>query len=189
MKRQGLIAGLDEVGMGCLAGPIVVCTAAFPAGTPRMAGVKDSKQMTKAARIRLMPQIVEAATFVGLGYATVDMINRVGLGRAWQRAAAMSLEGMPVAGLLVVDGDRFVDGYRGQQLVQPKADITHWEVSAASVVAKVIRDCHMKDLARYYPAYRWDKNSGYGTQDHRDGLLAKGKTPHHRTKFIRKILG
>lgn len=185
MKK--LIAGLDEVGMGCLAGPLVVCVAAFYEGTIRIAGVKDSKKVTPNARKKLMPHIIEEAEYVGFGYADVDMIDCKGISYAWQYAVGMALDRAPKFDLLVVDGTRAVKGYSGKQLVKPKADVVHWEVSAASIIAKVMRDAHMEDLAPYYPDYDFSSNMGYGTDKHRTALEKKGALPIHRKLFLRKL--
>jgi ribonuclease HII len=188
-KRAGppLIAGLDEVGMGCLAGPLVVCVAAFPESRGRMAEVKDSKRCSPSLRERLLGRIVEEAAFIGVGYATAGLIDKKGMARAWQRAAEMALEHAPTFEQLIVDGTRSVRGHIGSQLTKPKADLLHWQVSAASIVAKVLRDSHMKCLGEFYQGYGWHTHSGYGTQKHIEAILPKGETRYHRAKFLRKI--
>jgi ribonuclease HII len=188
MTKHELIAGLDEVGMGSLAGPLVVCVAAFHKDKVRMAGVRDSKTVSSTSRKRLIQEIVANAAFIGLGYASSDFINLKGLSSAWQLAADMALEGAPKFIELIVDGTRSVDHYAGPQTVRPKADITHWQVSAASIVAKVIRDSHMTSLTKYYPHYAFDRNAGYGTKEHIAAIQKYGPTLIHRKLFLRKIM-
>lgn len=187
-KNSNLIAGLDEVGMGCLAGPVLVCVTAFPEDEPKIGGVRDSKSCPITLRKRLIRIIYERATFVGWGFASAETINRVGISEAWQRSALMALEKAPALKQLVVDGDRSVTNYAGKQTVLPKADATHWQVSAASIVAKVLRDSHMRYLDQFYPGYGFDTNAGYGTPIHRNKLKESGPTPIHREKWIRKTM-
>lgn len=189
MNQPKLIAGLDEVGMGCLAGPLVICVAAFREDKSRVANVRDSKKMTPASRRKALPEILKHAAFLGLGYASATTINTIGITQSWQRAAAMALRAAPPFDLLIVDGNRSVSGYGGKQKVQSKADVTHWEVSAASVVAKVMRDAHMEEISTYYEDYGWAQNSGYGTPQHNDAILRLGPTQFHRKKWLRKLLG
>lgn len=186
--ENSLVAGLDEVGMGCVAGPLVVVVAAFPEDTVRIAGVKDSKRCTKENMRKLAPEIVKAASFIGIGFTSARTIETVKIAESWQLAAMMALEGAPQFKELIVDGNRMVDDYIGRQRVLPKADALHWEVSAASIVAKVLRDLEMTELAETYPHYGWVTNAGYGTPEHLEGLRAHGMTPFHRTSFTEKLM-
>lgn len=188
MDTSRIVAGLDEVGMGCLAGPLVICVAAYAESTAKIAGVRDSKKCSAKQRITLLPTLVERAAFVGVGYASARTINKVGIATAWQIAAEMALADAPNLSLLIVDGNRSVDNYRGRQKVQPKADATFWQVSAASIVAKVLRDREMEYLGSFYKDYKWEQNSGYGTPDHCEQIKKRGATQFHRTKWIRKLL-
>jgi ribonuclease HII len=182
-----LVAGLDEVGAGALAGPLVIVVTAFSGERPdALEGLTDSKRMTKVKREKLFPHILEAAEYVGVGYATPEQIDTHKMARAWQMAAAMAVKGMPRA-LLLVDGDRAVDSFSGRQDLVIKGDLKYWQISAASVVAKVSRDWEMKYLGTFYPAYCWDSNSGYGSQKHREAILAEGSCPLHRELFLKKI--
>lgn len=184
-----LVGGLDEVGAGCLAGSLVIAVVVFPDNAPRMLGVKDSKQLTSVQRDKLLPAIVEQASWFGLGLASPGYINVHGLAKAWQAAAAMAVLGAPELDVLIVDGLRAVDEYTGEQLVEPKADINHWVVSAASIVAKELRDAEMSELADFYPGYDWKNNAGYGTPAHREAIEKYGLTPYHRLSFCQNAMG
>jgi ribonuclease HII len=185
--HMGLIAGLDEVGMGCLAGPIVVAVAAFPEKRVRIAGVTDSKRLSWQKLNELAPVISEEAAWIGWGFSSPAMIDELGVAYAWNAAAAMALENSPEFIKLIVDGTRAVEGFVGTQEILVKADLTHWQVSAASIIAKVLRDNEMIELAEHYPNYGWASNVGYGSDEHRMALLKHGATPHHRAHFCKKI--
>ncbi len=186
-----MIGGLDEVGYGCIAGPCVIAFAAFPKDALRIPGVRDSKQISsRPERTRLYKEVLQQAAVVSFGYASAQFISENGLVSAWQAAASMALScahADEIEGLqLIVDGDRpVVDFPQRLQLVLPKADATHWQVSAASILAKEVRDRAMEELAKTYPVYRWDSNMGYGTKEHMAALDEHGPTPFHR-KIKRK---
>lgn len=189
--RTELIAGLDEVGMGALAGPLVIAVTVFDSQCVPIPGVKDSKKTTKRARETLIDAIVEQAQYVGLGYAPVECINRRGLAMAWQEAAEMALDGCPAADVLIIDGDRGVASWTGHQEVIQKADALHWQVSAASIVAKLLRDQHMvrlHELGPHYQKYGWDTNVGYGSKLHNAAVIEHGICDQHRSLFVRKLL-
>lgn len=183
-----LIAGMDEVGWGSLAGPLVIAVTAFPQGMMRIAGVRDSKSMTRSKMENLVPEILESASFFGFGFASAMKINEVGPAEAWQIAASMALEGAPEFLKLVVDGDRPVASHMGVQDTLVKADATVWQVSTAGIVAKVWRDHEMIELGDYWPYYDWASNVGYGSPVHREAIVHYGPCPHHRTKYIRKLV-
>jgi ribonuclease HII len=176
------IAGVDEVGRGPLAGPVVAAAVVLPPWT-LIEGVRDSKVLAPAEREVLCASILERAWAVALGAASVREIDRLNilvattlamrraLGRLGCVPEHVVVDGLPVRGLgrehdAVVDGDRLVHS-----------------VSCASIVAKVCRDRLMKRLAPRYPGYGWTTNVGYGTAEHMGGLSLHGLTPHHRLTF------
>ena len=183
-----LLAGLDEVGTGSLAGPCTVAVAVFPVDARPIPGVTDSKKLSPAKRKELAPIIVEKAVYVGIGWASSDVINEFGLAEAWRRAALDALEHMPAVQALYVDGIRMVDGYEGTQHTIVRGDSKMWQIGAASIVAKVLRDTEMEDMDQIYSGYGWLKNKGYGTQAHIAALKKIGLSPIHRKKFTLKIL-
>jgi ribonuclease HII len=191
-----VIAGMDEVGMGCLAGPLVVCVAVFPKEHPQMLEVVDSKKLTSKKRESLVLAIREAAICYGLGWASPPVVDSAGIAESWQRAASealRSLYGKISVGsktTLIVDGVRSPSDKAFFETInaEPKADANFWQVSAASILAKVARDTFMRALSRTYPEYGWDKNSGYGTEDHIEAIKRLGPVPgHHRLSFLKKI--
>jgi ribonuclease HII len=139
-----LVAGLDEVGVGSLAGPLLIAVVAFPADLEPLEGINDSKKLTKASQRRLFPGIMRKASFIGLGWAHPLQIDRLGMARCWQLAAAEAMKHAPEFSHLYVDGLREVDGYEGSQSAEVKGDARFWQVGAASIIAKVTRDKDMK---------------------------------------------
>lgn len=174
--------------MGCLAGPLVVCVAAFDSEQKKIEGVNDSKTMSLDAREGILDPIVSWARYLNFGYATEKEIDTFGLSRAWQIAAKAALQGAPSFNMLIVDGVRPVADYTGPQRAIPKADRDHWQVSAASIVAKVLRDRHMVTLSSHYPDYLWNKNMGYGTKEHVEALKTVGPSRFHRKSFTKNFI-
>jgi ribonuclease HII len=193
-KDQGVLSvgGLDEVGMGALAGPICVAAVLFSPWQKPMEGVTDSKKVSKKKRGELAPQIVEAATYVGIGWATNRFIDEHGKTAAWQSAAAQAVKKLPPC-ILIVDGiikvDNLPENWGGEMRVEPKADLNYWQVGAASIVAKVSRDQDMAEAQSFYGYhYFWENNSGYGSEAHRQAILSYGVTGYHRKTFLKKLL-
>lgn len=186
--RVGLNAGLDEVGMGPWAGPVLVVVAAFPFDKAKIPGVTDSKRLSKAKREELAPQIFAEAAFIGCGWATAAEIDKHRLGNAWQMAAKRALDGAPEFVHLLIDGQRKVQNYVGDQRTFVRGELEYWQIAAASVVAKVLRDHEMEYLAEFYPDYGFDTHSGYGTDEHKAKLLEVGPCPEHRLTFLRKFV-
>lgn len=180
-----LIAGLDETGLGSWAGPLVIVVAAFPKDASSPAGVCDSKKIkSRVKRTDVLSRILPAASWVGYGWSTAQDIDVLGVRRAWLQAAWRALEGAPLFELLIVDGERRVYPYEGKQSVVIRGDDLHWQVGAASIIAKVTRDREMEYLAQYHPDFGWERNSGYGTTEHQAAIRASGCSPLHRLSFV-----
>lgn len=190
LRAEGLryIAGVDEVGRGPLAGPVVACAIIMPPDARAIAGVADSKQLDAAARERLAPVIRDAAVAVALGAASVWEIERLNIAGATALAMRRALArlGRPWD-VLLVDG-RPVTRLGHEHRAVVGGDAKCYAIACASIVAKVARDGLMTRLARRYPSYGWDRNAGYGTPEHLDGLRTAGVTGHHRALFVRTAL-
>ena len=155
----------------------------MPPDARAIAGVDDSKRLTCAARVRLAVRIRERALAIGVGAASVREIERINIYHATVLAMRRAL-----ARLSVRPDHVLVDGKTLRTLgVEHTAivggDARCYNIACASIVAKVTRDRLMERLAARYPAYRWERNAGYGTPDHLAGLAARGITPHHRRSF------
>lgn len=186
-KPVDLSAGLDEVGMGCLAGPLCVAVVAFPFNTKPISGVTDSKKLTPKKRMSLVPEIIERASYFGIGWAHPQVIDTKGMSEAWRRAACDALRGAPPLALLEIDGVRALRGYPGKQRTYIKGDSSIWQIGAASILAKCMRDLEMVGMSKHYPQYCWEKNMGYGSTAHINALLRLGPTWYHRWSFLKKL--
>ena len=200
-QRQGyaVLAGMDEVGRGALAGPVSVGVVVID-GSVRSAtsGVKDSKLLTPAARARLVPRIERWCRAYAVGHAWPDEIDAVGIIAALRLAGRRALAALPVVpDLVILDGnhDWLTDpehvGLFAVTALDPappvttmvKADLRCSSVAAASVLAKVTRDALMVDYAREHPAYGWDGNKGYAAPEHRSALAEHGTCALHRRSW------
>lgn len=180
----GPVAGVDEVGRGPWAGPVVACAVILDRNrTPD--GLRDSKKLTAKRREGLDAAIRQSA-HIGIGSCIVEEIDApgMGIGRATLLAMKRAVEALPVrpAGA-VIDGNQRPDIPDLAMLALPRADAISASVAAASIVAKVYRDAIMSDLADAHPGYGWASNKGYGTAEHARGLAQRGVTAHHRRSF------
>jgi len=182
-EGRSIVAGLDEVGRGPLAGPVVAAAVVFPAGFRPIRGLDDSKALTARARERLAAVIRERAAAFAIGAASVREIDRLNIRRASILAMHRALERLRVRPLAVL-----VDGLPIPELGVPHEAIVDGDarchcIAAASVLAKTVRDRLMERLAARHPAYEWAHNKGYATADHLEALRSLGPTPHHRRSF------
>ncbi|MFQ5438163.1 MAG: ribonuclease HII [Paracoccaceae bacterium] len=177
-----LVAGVDEVGRGPLAGPVVAAAVILdPDRIPK--GLKDSKKLTTKRRDALFEQIVACADYA-LGEASVDEIHSINILQASMLAMRRALGGLlhPPA-LALIDGNRVPEGLNCRAQAIIGGDDRVLSIAAASIVAKVTRDALMRGLARSCPGYGWETNAGYGTRQHLEALKRLGVTPHHRVSF------
>lgn len=183
------IAGVDEVGRGPLAGPVMAAAVILgPDAIPP--GLRDSKQLTAKRRTALAEQLRMQAE-VSVGQASVEEIEFHNILRAAHLAMRRAVEALdPPPDFLLIDGNMVPEGLTipAQPLV--RGDTRSVSVAAASIVAKTRRDRLMVDLAQQHPEYGWDHNMGYPTKEHRLALQNLGPTPHHRRSFrpVHKIL-
>jgi ribonuclease HII len=179
-----LIAGVDEVGRGPLAGPVVACAVIMPPGVRAIPGVDDSKALDAPERVRLAVKIRERAVCFGIGAASVREIDRVNIYHATVIAMRRALSRLRIAPQHVL-----IDGKPFRTLEIPhiaivSGDDVCYSIACASILAKVTRDRLMRSLATRYPNYLWERNVGYSTSAHLEGLASHGVTPHHRRSFI-----
>lgn len=177
--RGPLVAGIDEVGRGPLAGPVVAAAVVLAAP---IAGIADSKTLA-AARRAVLAEAIRGSARIGVGAASVAEIDRLNILQATWLAMRRA-----VARLGMAPDELLVDGDRAPELGIPTrcivgGDASEPAIGAASIVAKVLRDRLMARLARRYPGYGWERNAGYGTREHQAALLRLGPTPHHRRSF------
>ncbi|MEQ9054789.1 MAG: ribonuclease HII [Roseovarius confluentis] len=177
-----LIAGVDEVGRGPLAGPVTAAAVVLdPTRIPE--GLNDSKVLTAKVRDRLFDQILAVAD-VSVAHATVEEIDRLNILYSSHLAMCRAVAGLRTAPCMaLVDGNMIPRDLTCNAVALIGGDGRSVSVAAASIVAKVVRDRIMVDLAQQHPGYGWEKNAGYPTKTHREALLALGVTPHHRRSF------
>lgn len=182
-----LIAGVDEVGRGCLAGPVVSAAVIFPSGV-FIDGVNDSKQLTERERNTLLPLIYENALAFSVSAVSHGQIDRINILQASLTAMSMAVGKLKVQPhLILVDGNKTFN-YNVPALPIIKGDAKSFCIAAASIIAKVNRDNIMRRLSKRFPQYLWAKNKGYATKEHIDAIKHYGASPLHRKTFLTKIL-
>lgn len=183
-RRLGFarVAGVDEVGRGCLAGPVVAAAVVLHAGGS-VRGVRDSKQLTAPDRERLYDEILAAADTWAVAAVEADEIDRVNIAQASLRAmrqAVLSLA--PLPDLVLVDAFRIPDLLMAQRAII-RGDARCTSIAAASILAKVTRDRQMQELHARDPRYGFDRHKGYATADHLEAVARFGYSPVHRRSF------
>ena len=180
---KGLLCGIDEVGRGPLAGPVMACALILPRDCDLLY-INDSKALTAAKREELCKEILKVAVSVGLGEVSPQRIDEINILQATyeaMRQAVGLLSEEP--GLLLVDAVR-IPGLPYEQLPIIKGDSKSISIAAASIVAKVTRDHLMEEYDKEYPVYGFAKNKGYGSKEHIEAIQKYGPCPLHRRSFI-----
>ena len=183
---QGLvIAGIDEVGRGPLAGPVVTACVSIPQGR-LVLGVDDSKKLSEKKREQLYPLLLEAADYAETCFLPPELIDEIGILNATKRAMETCAAGF--RGIFLVDA---VQGLHLPGEIQSiiHGDALSYMIGAASIVAKVARDRYMLELDKQYPMYGFARNKGYGTAEHIAALKQYGPCPAHRRSFIGHFIG
>jgi ribonuclease HII len=193
----GHVAGVDEVGRGCWAGPVFAAAAILSpraAATPGLAGLDDSKAISKRKREQYFDALLDACNsgdaWLALGRAVVEEIDALNILGATMLAMQRAVAALPVTpSYILVDGNRLPDlPVPAEAIVS--GDSLVLSIAAASIYAKVSRDRHMAELAQECPGFSWERNAGYGTRQHQEALATLGPTRHHRKSFapIKKLL-
>ncbi len=176
------VAGVDEVGCGSLAGPVVAAAVILPI-EGGVKGAIDSKLLTAKQREEIADQIRARAVGIGVGAASAREVERLNVYRAAGLAMERAVRNLPITPHCVL-----IDGRPqpclGDHRSIIKGDRKCHSIACASIIAKVLRDDLMTRLAEHYPHYAWERNAGYGTREHRRALDQVGVTPHHRRTFI-----
>jgi len=192
-KGRTVIIGCDEVGRGCLAGPVVAAAVCFDwkmkEDVQRLARtivVADSKVLTPAQREAADKAIRSIAVEVRVGVVSVGVIDKINILQASLRAMKRAVGAGPCAGpaIILIDGNQKIPGIDHVQETIVGGDGKVFSIAAASIVAKVYRDRLMAKLHQEFPEYNWERNKGYGTKAHKAALQKHGLTPHHRASFI-----
>lgn len=192
-KKHKFVAGMDEVGRGALAGPVVAGAVVFPPDLKIEVKINDSKKLTKKRRETADNWIKRNAVSWGIGEAGVGKINKLGIKKATEIAFRRAIKNCGEINYLLIDAFfvPYVAGLRRRnQLAIVKGDQKSLSIAAASIIAKVYRDNLMTKLSRdsKYKKYKWEKNKGYGTKDHQKAIKKYGPTRLHRKLFIRNFV-
>lgn len=183
LRAEGFraIAGTDEVGRGCLAGPVVAAAVILPDDV--MPGVNDSKLLSHDERALLCRRILGRAVAVGVGVVEPATIDRINILRASKLAMKVAVEGLPCRPEILLLDAVLIESLQMPQVPLIQGDRRCVSIAAASVVAKVYRDLLMESYDRCYPQYDFANNRGYGTESHYRALERFGPTPIHRRSF------
>lgn len=184
------IAGVDEVGMGPLAGPVIAAAVIFPPHA-QLHGIDDSKRLDLEQRTDAERRIREVAVGIGIGRAEVDEIDSVNIYHAGLLAMRRAVEALPMRPQHVLVDARSIPGVDVPQNCFNKGDGIDFSIAAASIIAKTHRDRLMDELAHSYPVYGFERHKGYSTPEHQDAIRAHGPCAIHRKSFtyIRELCG
>ena len=181
-KANGfVVAGMDEVGRGPLAGNVVTACVVMPE-EPVLVWIDDSKKLSESRREKVYEEIMEHALYIGIGEvspAEIDEINILQATRKAMRAAAADIP----ADIFLIDAVTGL-GLKGKEVPIIKGDASSYSIAAASIVAKVTRDRQMAELDKLFPEYGFARNKGYGSKEHIEALKRIGPCPIHRRSFI-----
>ncbi len=183
LRKFRFVTGLDEAGRGCLAGPVVAAAVILPYGFSDSL-LNDSKKMTADQRNSLRWKIEREAVCYAVAFVFPRRIDEVNILRASIEAMHFAIDSMAVtAEYLLIDGNQF---YPYKDILHEcviKGDGIFQSIAAASVMAKTYRDAYMEELHYQFPSYGWNKNKGYPTRKHREGIVAVGSCSQHRKSF------
>lgn len=181
--RHLIEAGCDEVGRGCLAGPVVAAAVILPKDYKHRL-LNDSKQLTREERLELREEILSKAISWSVAEVSNEEIDEINILNASFKAMHLAIDKLTVTPeFLLIDGNRFRPYKQIPYECFIKGDGAYLSIAAASVLAKTYRDEKMGELALQFPGYCWETNVGYPTDEHRDGIRKLGITPLHRKSF------
>lgn len=182
------VAGVDEVGRGPLAGPLVAGAVVMTSLGQVVDGVRDSKKMSEKRRVEASKLIMELSSGWGIGEVSCLEIDNLGISKAVNLAMLRAIENLTTRfkfkpDILIIDGKgvRDIKGYKSIKM--DKGDLHHYSIAAASIIAKVYRDNIMKNVSLIHPNYSFDRNMGYGTKEHIDSIAKYGICNMHRKSF------
>lgn len=193
-KGYSLIAGVDEVGRGPLAGPVVAAACIFDRDVD-IVGIDDSKKLSEKKREQLFDEIKDKALAYGIGEASCEVIDEINILEATKLAMRKAIEeadlmlaskGRDKIQIVIFDAIKIND-LKKEQMSVIKGDQTYFSVAAASILAKVTRDNLMKEYDKAYPEYGFASNKGYGTKAHYEGIKKAGITEIHRKSFLKNL--
>lgn len=180
-QKCKLLAGMDEVGRGPLAGSVVTACVVIPE-EPVLLWIDDSKKLSESRREKVYEEIMKHALYVGLGEVGPEEIDRINILQATKQAMRAAAAKVP-ADCFLIDAVTNL-GLKGKEIPIIKGDATSYCIAAASIIAKVTRDRQMTEADKLWPEYGFARNKGYGTKEHIEALKKYGPCPIHRRSFI-----
>lgn len=186
-EHLGYVCGIDEVGRGPLAGPVVTAAVILPKDC-KILYLNDSKQLSEKKREELYDIIMSEAVSVSLGYNSPERIDEINILQATLEAMRNSVLNLSVCPDVLLNDAVTIPGLPIKQVPIIKGDAKSVSIAAASIVAKVTRDRMMVEYDKVYPEYNFASNKGYGSQEHIEALKKYGKTPIHRDSFIKNFI-
>ena len=188
LSYNKIIRGVDEAGRGPLAGPVVAAAVIIENYIGEFEAINDSKKLTEKKRQELYPLIVENCK-IGLGIVDCKRIDEINILNATFEAMKMAVESVEADyEIVLVDGNKNIKGFEGNQECIVKGDGKSLSIAAASIIAKVTRDRIMQETAAKFPQYNFEKHKGYGTKLHVEKILEHGPCEQHRQTFLKKIM-
>lgn len=182
-QSELLEAGCDEAGRGCLAGPVFAAAVILPKDFEHEL-MNDSKQLSESSRILLREVIEKQAIAYAVGICSAEEIDEINILNASFKAMHKAIDKLSVRPeLLLIDGNRFKPYSNTQHHCIIKGDAKFMSIAAASILAKTYRDEYMENIHKDFPMYKWAKNKGYPTKEHRDAIAEYGSCKHHRNSF------
>ncbi len=181
------VCGVDEVGRGCLAGPVVAAAVILPKNHQPHQKIRDSKKMTPKNRDEMFNFILENAVDFGIGLIDAKTIDEIGIGAATEAAMTLAVNMLNKKTTLALIDGREITGLSVRQKAIIKGDAYVYSISAASIVAKVFRDKIVSGLDKDYDGYNFSSHKGYGTKEHYAAIMKNGMTFEHRKTFLRKM--
>ena len=185
--NEAPIAGVDEAGRGPLAGP-VVAAAVILDPEKEILFINDSKKLSEKKRESLYAEIMERAVSVGVGIAEAERIDEINILNATYEAMKKAVDALSLKPGILLNDAVVIPSLPLKQIPIIKGDAKSISIGAASIIAKVTRDRIMREWAKVYPAYHFEKHKGYGTREHCDAIRQFGPTPLHRRSFLRNLL-
>ena len=188
-EDMGFVCGIDEVGRGPLAGPVVACACVLPKDS-KILYLNDSKKLSEKKREELYEVIMREAVSVGIGMRSPQRIDEINILNATYEAMQEAVSKLSVTPAVLLNDAVTIPGIPNtiKQVPIIKGDAKSVSIAAASIVAKVTRDRLMVEYDKEYPQYKFASNKGYGTKDHIDALKEIGKCPIHRDSFIKNFV-
>lgn len=187
LKENCIETGCDEAGRGCLAGPVFAAAVILPENIS-IPSLNDSKQCSEKLRLRLRDVIEKEALYFSVVAVSPEEIDQINILNASIEGMHRAIDALGITPEhIIVDGNKFKPYIKEGKTIPHqcivKGDGKYCSIAAASILAKTYRDDYMRELAKEYPQYGWEKNCGYPTKEHREAILKYGITPHHRKSY------